>query len=288
MTSKTQETMKAKEAILRECDKRWQDAYLAKEDFNAKAFIDGAEYALSLSTASAFPPQPETAEQKANSIDLNIYVNHLSKIVGVDKQPETQETMKEKNKVTNLPEVIYLQLHDGLLEETVDFKQLYGVTWCEDRINDSDVPYVLSTASASLKQPEAQPQQEGEEGRVINIPEVIYLQLQDGLLETEVDFNQLAGVTWCQDRINDTDVAYVLQSQLSTLTAENAKLKDRLTDQFNINVHLQDENAKLWKALEEEYKYHLRFVSESSVSCDEMDGYMEHNWQQFKSNLLAK
>jgi hypothetical protein len=51
---------------------------------------------------------------------------------------------------------------------------------------------------------------------------------------------------------------------------------------------LEDENAKLWKELEEQYKYHLRFVSESSVPCDEMDGYLEHQWQQFKSNLLTK
>jgi hypothetical protein len=142
--------------------KDYTPEYYIVEDAKLCILKSDCEVIGSLST-TVNSETKETAEQKANSIDMNTYVNHLSEIVGIDKQPETQETMKEKNKVTNLPEVIYLQLHDGLLEETVDFKQLYGVTWCEDRINDSDVPYVLSTASASLKQPEAQPQQEGEE-----------------------------------------------------------------------------------------------------------------------------
>lgn len=44
----------------------------------------------------------------------------------------------------NLPKKIYLQIDaDG--ETPEDFKELHGVSWCEDKINDNDCEYLLQT-----------------------------------------------------------------------------------------------------------------------------------------------
>ena len=54
-----------------------------------------------------------------------------------------------------------------------------------------------------------------------NIPERIYLQIDaDG--ETPENFNELHGVSWCSDKINDNDIEYVLAS------SARAKEKDIL------------------------------------------------------------
>lgn len=43
----------------------------------------------------------------------------------------------------NIPKKFYLQIEeDG--ETPEDFKELSDVTWCEDRINDSDLEYILN------------------------------------------------------------------------------------------------------------------------------------------------
>ena len=42
----------------------------------------------------------------------------------------------------NLPERIYLQV-DPDNENPEDFNELFGVTWCTERINKSDIEYVL-------------------------------------------------------------------------------------------------------------------------------------------------
>jgi len=42
----------------------------------------------------------------------------------------------------NLPKKIYLQIGEGNIG---DFKELSEVTWCEDRINKSDIEYRLTT-----------------------------------------------------------------------------------------------------------------------------------------------
>lgn len=41
-----------------------------------------------------------------------------------------------------------------------------------------------------------------------NIPEKIYLQVDPENENTE-DFNELQGVTWCKNKINETDVGYI-------------------------------------------------------------------------------
>lgn len=45
----------------------------------------------------------------------------------------------------NVPKVIFLQVDaDG--ETPEDFEELYGVSWCADKINQNDIEYVLRSA----------------------------------------------------------------------------------------------------------------------------------------------
>lgn len=41
----------------------------------------------------------------------------------------------------NLPEIIYLNIGDNCPDDT-DFRNLSEVTWSEDKVNDTDLPYV--------------------------------------------------------------------------------------------------------------------------------------------------
>ena len=40
-----------------------------------------------------------------------------------------------------------------------------------------------------------------------NIPKTIYLQIGEECHD-DIDFNELSGVTWCVDKINDNDIEY--------------------------------------------------------------------------------
>ena len=51
-----------------------------------------------------------------------------------------------------------------------------------------------------------------------NIPEKIYLQV-DSSSELPDDFNDLAGVTWCAERIHETDIEYLLKPVKTTQPA---------------------------------------------------------------------
>ena len=42
-----------------------------------------------------------------------------------------------------------------------------------------------------------------------NFPEQIYLQCGDCSCEEVIDYNEMAEVSWCEDRIDDDDVRYV-------------------------------------------------------------------------------
>ena len=42
-----------------------------------------------------------------------------------------------------------------------------------------------------------------------NVPKKIYLQIGDDC-PNDVDFNELVGVSWCIDRINDNDIEFIL------------------------------------------------------------------------------
>ena len=47
-------------------------------------------------------------------------------------------------------------------------------------------------------------------GNIKNIPKNIYLQVDMDGDTSEVDFKDLAGVSWCADKINDTDLTFQL------------------------------------------------------------------------------
>jgi hypothetical protein len=44
----------------------------------------------------------------------------------------------------SIPNMVYLQV-DPEGEKPADFKNLEGISWCEDRINDNDIAYVRET-----------------------------------------------------------------------------------------------------------------------------------------------
>jgi hypothetical protein len=72
-----------------------------------------------------------------------------------DEEPLPQQEVK------NLPTKIYLQIGDDHWDDKkVDFKDLHEVSWCEDKINSNDIPYVLesqlSEALAKIKSQEAE------------------------------------------------------------------------------------------------------------------------------------
>jgi len=47
-----------------------------------------------------------------------------------------------------------------------------------------------------------------------NIPKKIFLQIgEDVDKKDNIDFNELAGVTWCVEKINKTDLEYVLKEK---------------------------------------------------------------------------
>jgi hypothetical protein len=54
-----------------------------------------------------------------------------------------------------------------------------------------------------------------------NIPQKIYLQIGEdvSIKENDSDFNDLVGVSWCVDKINKTDIEYILKSK-ETFTKE--------------------------------------------------------------------
>lgn len=43
----------------------------------------------------------------------------------------------------NIPKKIYLQV-DPDNENPENFEELIGITWCDERINDNDIEYILN------------------------------------------------------------------------------------------------------------------------------------------------
>ncbi len=62
---------------------------------------------------------------------------------------------------------------------------------------------------------------------MINTPKTIYLQIGEGDVN---DFNKLAEVTWCEDKINDNDIEFRVYTKSEALEA----LKD-LVERVDIN-----------------------------------------------------
>jgi len=67
------------------------------------------------------------------------------------------------------------------------------------------------------------------------IPEKIYLQV-DGEPWTE-----LGGITWCQDKINDTDVEYVIVDMVNRSRAANKNLLDQIIKIAIANRELRED-----------------------------------------------
>lgn len=59
-------------------------------------------------------------------------------------------------------------------------------------------------------------------------PKQIYLQAYDG---DSYDDN-----TWCQDKITDDDIEYILQSEYDQLKSENEKLREALKKIYRLYV----------------------------------------------------
>jgi hypothetical protein len=58
-----------------------------------------------------------------------------------------------KAEMKNIPQKIYLQVGEDIsYHENGDFKELEEVRWCADKINDTDIEYVLA---ASQRKPYA-------------------------------------------------------------------------------------------------------------------------------------
>lgn len=54
------------------------------------------------------------------------------------------------NPIKNIPKNIYLQIDSEGDDSEIEFKDLAGVTWCADRINDSDLKFQLNQTDNRL------------------------------------------------------------------------------------------------------------------------------------------
>jgi predicted nuclease with TOPRIM domain len=68
---------------------------------------------------------------------------------------------------------------------------------------------------------------------------IIYLQVDGD------SFGEWEGQTWCQDRINDTDVEYILKSEYDALQSELDRLRPLVTWNDKERVKLEIENTRL-------------------------------------------
>lgn len=70
-----------------------------------------------------------------------------------------------------------------------------------------------------------------------NKPDKVFLQV--GEYEEPDDFNELAEVTWCRDRIDENDIEYVSAEKLNWLLE---KYRSRLLNEFNEAVNAMSKN----------------------------------------------
>lgn len=55
-----------------------------------------------------------------------------------------------KNNIKNIPKNIYLQVNPDGDSSEIDFKDLSEVSWCADKINETDLKYQLNETSERL------------------------------------------------------------------------------------------------------------------------------------------
>jgi hypothetical protein len=79
----------------------------------------------------------------------------------------------------NLPEKIYLQIgEEADIDDNFDFNELVGVSWCSDKIEESDVEFVRSDISEQMAK-------EFAEQEIINILSMLSSPLTDLLSNSE-------------------------------------------------------------------------------------------------------
>lgn len=67
-----------------------------------------------------------------------------------EKEPAVEDDLFSVE-TKNIPEKIYLQISED--DDTPeDFKELHGISWCEDRINKSDLEYVRAGELTKLRE----------------------------------------------------------------------------------------------------------------------------------------
>jgi len=76
-----------------------------------------------------------------------------------------------------------------------------------------------------------------------NIPDKIFIQIGDDITEIggEYDFNDLVGVSWCQDQIHKTDLEYVSEKDFYK------KLLAKLESIKNVTLTLDEYIAEVRK-----------------------------------------
>lgn len=57
-----------------------------------------------------------------------------------------------------------------------------------------------------------------------NVPKKIFIVIGDETnIKDDISFNELAGVSWSSERINKTDIEYVLKNKLTKTIIKNGK-----------------------------------------------------------------
>lgn len=75
-----------------------------------------------------------------------------------------------------------------------------------------------------------------------NVPKRIYLQITD--THESDDFNDHDDITWCVDRINDTDISYIVESEDKSKDAGSRNFKE-IINKTGKEVKVVDNNGNL-------------------------------------------
>lgn len=81
-----------------------------------------------------------------------------------------------------------------------------------------------------------------------NAPERIYLQIDPNGTDPTEEF-LIDGATWCQDKINESDVEYVRADEIDRLRAEVAELRTILR-QVRTDMDAQDQLFPWWAIID--------------------------------------
>jgi hypothetical protein len=131
--------------------------------------------------------------------------------------------------VPGSPERIYLQ-HDP--EDTGEpFNEAHEVTWCADKINDTDIEYVRADLAAP------QPQDSATEGETPRVDGWIYAQIPD-----QVTGEGMVDVVHADD-------ARQLERELAAQQAEIERLEHDISSYIRITRHQANEIERLEAAL---------------------------------------